>query len=209
MAKDGIEATHGNEVCPDQAEIKSIERMPLLKPEIDLWPIDLLESASAKQQDWWCMYTLARQEKKLMRKLVELEIPFYGPTISRRYRSPNGKLRLSTEPLFPNYVFVCGDSETRYQTVCTGTVSRWEEVRCPHELLEDLLQIHALIETGAPLSPERRIVEGQKVRVRSGVFKGFEGTVMRRENEVRLLISVRYMGQGASVALDDCQVDPV
>lgn len=183
--------------------------MPLLKPEIDLWPHDLLTSAEADQQDWWCMYTLARQEKKLMRKLVDLNIPFYGPTIGRRYRSANGKLRLSVEPLFPNYVFVCGDTETRYRAVCTGAVSRWNEVRLPGELVADLRQIHSLIETGAPLAPERRIVEGQRVRVRSGVFKGFEGIVLRRENEVRLLISVRYMGQGASVAIDDCQVDPL
>jgi transcriptional antiterminator RfaH len=43
--------------------------------------------------------------------------------------------------------------------------------------------------------------------VKSGIFKGFEGTIIRRENEIRLLISVRYMGRGASVALDDCQLE--
>jgi transcriptional antiterminator RfaH len=54
-----------------------------------------------------------------------------------------------------------------------------------------------------------KLQPGQKVRVKTGVFKGFEGVVLRRENEIRLLIFVRYMGRGASVALDDCQLEAI
>ncbi len=50
------------------------------------------------------------------------------------------------------------------------------------------------------MTPERKLEPNQRVRVKSGAFKGFEGSVIRRENEVRLLVYVRYMGQGASVA---------
>jgi transcription antitermination factor NusG len=183
--------------------------MPLLKQETDLFPTDLLDSGLASSQPWWVMYTLSRQEKKLMRQLEGLEIPFYGPTIPRRYRAPNGRLRTSIEPLFPNYVFVCGEETTRYQAVCTGSVSRWMPVSRSDELLSDLRQIRDLIATDAPLAPETRIEPGQRVRVKTGPFKGFEGTVLRRENQIRLLVSVRYMGQGASVALDDCQLDAI
>lgn len=185
--------------------------MPLLKREQDIWPGNLLaeDFATAAQSPWWAMYTLPRFEKKLMRQLHELEIPFYGPTIGRRYRSPQGRIRTSFEPLFPNYVFVCGDEMARYRAVSTGSVSRWLEVPQPQELVTDLRQIHELIQTEAPLAPENRLEPGQRVRVRSGVFKGFEGVVLRRENEIRLLISVRYMGRGASVALDDCQLEPI
>jgi transcription antitermination factor NusG len=183
--------------------------MPLLKQEIDLYPSNLLELEHATQSPWWAMYTVSRQEKKLMRQLEILQIPFYGPTISRRYRAPNGRLRTSIEPLFNNYVFVCGEESARYKAVCTGTISRWMQVHQPLDLLADLRQIRDLVLTGAPLAPERRIEVGQQVRVRTGLFKGFEGTVLRRENQIRLLVGVRYMGQGASVALDDCQVDVI
>jgi len=183
--------------------------MPLLKQEIDIFPFNLFESQAANESPWWAMYTLARNEKKLMRELVSKEVAFFGPTIARRYRAPNGRLRTSIEPLFPNYVFVCGEEIARYTAVCTGVVSRWMNVPDPIAFLADLKQIRDLIATDAPLSPERRIEAGQKVRVRNGAFKGFEGSVIRRENEVRLLIYVRYMGQGASVALDDCQVDVI
>jgi transcription antitermination factor NusG len=144
-----------------------------------------------------------------MRQLFESQVPFYGPMIARRFRSPNGKLRLSIEPLFPNYVFIHGTEMQRYTAVCTGSVSRWMPVINPNELVTDLRQIHNLILTEAPLAPELRLQPGQRVRVRSGVFKGFEGVILRRENQVRLLIAVRYMGRGASVALDDCQLEPI
>ncbi len=62
--------------------------MPLLKQETDLFPANLLELEEATASPWWAMYTLSRQEKKLMRQLEQLEIPFYSPTISRRYRAP-------------------------------------------------------------------------------------------------------------------------
>ncbi|MCU0708981.1 MAG: antitermination protein NusG [Pirellula sp.] len=185
--------------------------MPILKREQDIWPLNLLaeDFSDVAARPWWAMYTLPRFEKKLMRQLTELEIPFYGPTIGRRFRSPQGRIRTSYEPLFPNYVFVCGDEMARYHAVATGSVSRWLAVPHPNELITDLRQIHELILTDAPLAPEAKLEPGQRVRVRSGVFKGFEGTVLRRENEIRLLISVRYMGRGASVALDDCQLEPI
>lgn len=183
--------------------------MPILKPQPDHFPSGLFDSEQFLACPWWAMYTLARQEKKLMRELSKLEIPFYSPMISRRYRSPNGRLRTTSEPLFANYVFVCGEETERYRAVCTGTVSRCMQVPSATELLDDLKQINQLISTDAPLSPERRIEPGDRVRVRSGPFKGFEGTMLRRENEIRLLIYVRYMGQGASVALDDCQLDVI
>ena len=88
--------------------------MPLLKQETDLFPCDLFDQTLATTESWWVMYTMSRQEKKLMRQLERLEIPFYGPTIARRYRAANGRLRTSIEPLFNNYVFVCGKEAARY-----------------------------------------------------------------------------------------------
>ncbi len=67
------------------------------------------------------------------------------------------------------------------------------------ELVEDLRQLHSLIAMDAPLSPERRLEPGTKVRIRSGAFAGYEGIVFRRDRETRLLVAVRFMDQGVSV----------
>lgn len=183
--------------------------MPILKREIDIFPDDLLASDVALSSPWWAMYTVARQEKKLMRELLKLQVAFYAPVIERRYRSPNGRLRTSYEPLFGNYVFVCGEEQARYQTVFTGCVSRCMLVPRPEELVADLLQIKSLVSTDAPLSPESRLESGQRVRIRSGLFAGYEGVIVRRDKEVRLQVYVRFMEQGVSVVIDDCQADAI
>lgn len=184
--------------------------MPILKREVDLFPDDLLDSEQALATPWWAMYTMARQEKKLMRQLIGLQIAFYAPVIERRYKSPNGRLRKTYEPLFANYVFVCGDEESRYQAVSTGSISRCLPVEQPEELVTDLRQLHRFIaEADKPLSPESRLQPGQRVRIRNGAFAGYEGVIYRREKEVRLQVYVRFMDQGVSVMLDDCQADPI
>ena len=127
--------------------------MPLLDRETDIFPANLLTSQQAVKEPWWAMYTMARQEKKLMRQLIDEKIAFYAPVIERRYRSPNGRLRKSYEPLFANYVFVCGDEDARYRSVCTGCVSRTLSVPEPDKLVVDLLQVFNLVATNAPLAP--------------------------------------------------------
>ncbi len=144
-----------------------------------------------------------------MRKLREQGIPHYGPMIERRYRSPAGRMRTSYLPLFSNYVFLQGDDEARYNAVSTGCVSRCVPVDDPQALVADLRQVLALIQTKQPLSPEARIQPGDIVRIKNGQFAGFEGRVDRREHEVRLVVDVRFMNQGVSVALDDCQMEVV
>lgn len=180
--------------------------MPILQSEPDCFPDDLFITA-ADDAPWWACYTRSRQEKQLMRSLRAAQIPHYAPIISRRYRSPAGRIRESFLPLFANYVFIRGDEMARYAAVCSGCVSRTITVPQPQLLLEDLRQIHDLIRLGAPLSPEARIDSGDRVRVKNGQFAGFEGTVIRRQQHTCLIVEVRFMNQGASVVLDDCQLE--
>ena len=144
-----------------------------------------------------------------MRHLRRLDVSHYGPQIAKRQRSPSGRIRTSYVPLFNNYVFACGDDNDRYQAVCTGCIQKVSEISSASEFLSDLRQIRNLIELGVPLTIESRLEPGQQVRVRSGAFAGYEGTVLRREQETRLLVSVRFMEQGVSVKLEDCQLEPI
>ena len=82
------------------------------------------------------------------------------------------------------------------------------EVSDSRQLAKDLRLIRRLIEIGRPLTPEARLVQGDRVRVKTGVFAGFDGVVIRRDKETRLLVAVNFTRQGASVVLDDCQLEP-
>jgi len=185
--------------------------MPLLKKEKDIFPENLFESLDSLVAEggrsWWAMQTLPRCEKKLMRSLIKGEIPFYAPVVEKRYRSPQGRARTAFVPLFSNYVFLFGDQKARYDAIATGSVCKTLQVSDHFEFVEDISRIYRAIQTGEPILPEAKLEPGDPVRVKTGPFKDFEGVVIRRENQLRLLISVRCMGQGISVQLLDYQIE--
>jgi transcription antitermination factor NusG len=181
--------------------------MPILPSEPFCFPLDLLDSKENRARGWFLAYTKSRQEKLLMRYLRSAQVAHYGPQIKQRYRSPGGRVRTSMVPLFTNYVFVCGDAEDRYRAICTGCVTRIDSVADVDSLVDDLAQIQGLIDMEVPLTLQSTLSPGQRVRVTSGAFKGYEGIVENRHSETHLIVSVRFMDQGVSVKLDDCQLE--
>ena len=186
--------------------------MPILKRENDVYPTDLLFNEAllgSDKRNWWCIYTLARREKDFMRKLAKMEIPHYGPMISKRFRSPNGRLRNTFVPLFPSYVFMLATEEERYQAMTTNCISKYNIIDDREQLVSDLRQVFEVVTAGVPLTPEARLETGASVRVKNGPFAGCEGVVLRREGKTRLLLSVRYLEQGVSMDLDEGLLEPI
>lgn len=186
--------------------------MPILPKQRDLFPGDLFEADSAVSlasaaSSWVAFYTLARREKDLMRRLESLEIPFYAPLVSRRLPAAGGRIRTSWVPLFAGYVFSLVDDDQRRAALATNTVSRWLSVPDERMLESDLRSIKRLIDSEKPLTPEARLETGQLVRVRSGPLRGMEGTVVSRKGEQRLVVAVHFLNQGASIELEDVDLE--
>ena len=181
--------------------------MPTLPYESDMFPDSLLESPPTNGR-WWAAYTLARREKVFMRRLQQLHVPHYGPLITTTSRSRR-LVRTAYVPLFPTYVFVCGNEEQRVEALKTQQILRIMEVPDESELIFDLRQVHQLILSDAPLTPEARLEPPMKVRIRSGAFAGIEGTVTKRHGKDVLLVAVHFLQQGVSVALDDYETERI
>jgi transcription antitermination factor NusG len=188
--------------------------MPILPRQRDVYPNDLLDEqaegfggAVAEDARWVAFYTLARREKDLMRKLAAAGIPFYAPLVRRRLHSAGGRVRSSWVPLFPGYVFSPVNDQQRRVALSANVVSRWLSIPDERMLVDDLRAIRRLIESDRPLTPESRLDAGQAVRVRSGPLRGLEGTVVSRRGEERLLVAVRFLNQGASIELEDVDLE--
>jgi transcriptional antiterminator RfaH len=184
--------------------------MPVLSREPSLFPADLLTQSHENYQSrqWWAVYTKARQEKSLARQLVDYEVPFYLPLVSRETMTRGRRLRAHV-PLFCGYLFVYGNDEERVRALTTNRISRMLSVADQRQLFSDLRQVNEVIESGAPLTIESRLEPGQTVRVRFGAFAGMEGKILQRRGSVRLLIAVKYLQQGISIEIDDMMVEPV
>jgi transcription antitermination factor NusG len=181
--------------------------MPLLAQEIDLFPSQLLVDPPV-EGTWWAMYTLARREKELMRRLLSQRIAFYGPVFEQVYRSPAGRLRSSFLPLFPNYVFIHGDESDRYSAIATGCVSRCLAIPDQTGHWEDLRVVDHLLNSGLDITAESQLLPGQSVRVKNGPLTGQLGRIIERRGQTRLLVTVNFLQQGASVEIEGFDLEP-
>ena len=175
--------------------------------EADHYPETLFQDIGPDSGPWWALHTQPRREKELMRRLLGWELPYYCPIIPKKNRSPSGRVRTSYIPLFAGYVFLQADAESRAQVLTTNLVLRTLPIADVTTLIRELDGVRQLIESNVPLTIESKIEPGQSVRVTSGPFAGVEGVVVKRRSVDRLLVTVSFLQQGASVEIGDFQVE--
>jgi transcription antitermination factor NusG len=152
--------------------------------------------------------TKPRQEKSVARDLLARGVPFYLPLVGKDNRIRGRRVR-SQIPLFAGYVFLFGDEDDRVSALQTNRISQMLPVADQHRLRSDLQQIERLIEANAPLTVERRLQPGKRVRIKSGPMLGLEGTVTVRRSRFRLLVEVHFLQSGVSIEIDDFMLEPI
>lgn len=184
--------------------------MGLLREETCLYPVNLLtDYRPDPERAWQVIYTKARQEKALARQLAQDEVPFYLPTVERRYEI-RGRRMKSHNPLFPGYVFTYVNEDERQRCFwSTKRISSIIDVIDEEQLVRDLTNIQLLIESGVPLAVEDRLETGDAVRVTRGPLMGLEGQVVRRRRNSVLLVAVSFLQQGVSLQIEDFMLEPI
>lgn len=149
-----------------------------------------------------CVRTRPRWEKRFAAWLLAQRIPYYLPLVQRRTVSYR-KVRTSTVPLFPGYVFVWGQY-TKAAFTSSGCVVRLLAPRSGREaknLIDSLRTIERLLASGALPEPARQWEAGQRVTVRSGPLEGTTGEFIRDNGNGRLVIRIDLLGLGVAVTL--------
>ena len=183
--------------------------MPILDAETSIHPPNLLTDLQEDRGErrWFVFYTKARQEKAFARQLVGMDIPFFLPLVPKE-NLIRGKKVTSLIPVFGGYIFLFASEEERVQALTTNRISTILPVEDQEQLAYDLSNVQQLIQSDAPLTVERRIVAGQKVRIKSGPMQGLEGTVEKRRGQSVLYVAVMMLQQSATIELDDYLLEP-
>lgn len=191
--------------------------MPILPAEPDIFPPDLWDASdsalpspgdsSQSPRQWWCLHTKPRQEKATARELRAQRVSYYLPQVVREDRTPQGRKTRSIIPLFASYLFLRGGERERLLALKGNRLVRVIEVPDQSGLENDLKQIHQMLASGLAVVPEPTVPVGAHVRIVNGPLAGITGRVIRRGKRDQFVAVVQFLGSGATVDLEDWQVE--
>jgi len=166
------------------------------------------ESESEVGLGWHALYTRHQHEKAvahvLTNKGLEVFLPLYTATHAWKDRR-----KTISVPLFPCYVFI-REGVKRWVPVMTTpgihSVVSWagSPAVIPHAEVD---AIRRAVENCSSVEPHPFLKDGDWIRVRSGPLEGIEGVLVRRKNQLRLVLSVEMLGKSASVEVDIVDVE--
>lgn len=150
---------------------------------------------------WWIAHTKARFEKAFAWDLVKRDVAYFLPMVERVTISGGRKRRLMM-PLFPSYVFFCGDEEARYTAMATDRLCQVIPVADQAQLQTELRAIDLAIRSKAPLDSYAQFAVGARCRIKAGPLMGIEGKVVERRATSLLVLEVSLLGRGAVLEID-------
>jgi len=170
-----------------------------------------MESSSGNSTvAWHALYTRYQHEKLVQQILREKGFETFLPLYQATHRWKD-RMRQLWLPLFPSYVFVQGGLDRRLEIVTTtGFHSIVSDGERPGVVTqEEIDALRQLVETRLQVEPHPFLKVGDRVRVKSGPLTGFEGILVRKKNQYRLVLSVELLQQSVATEVDACEVERV
>jgi transcription antitermination factor NusG len=160
-------------------------------------------------ENWYAAYTTPRHEKTVARHLQNRQVESFLPLYSSVRRWKNGCRVPVAEPLFPSYIFVhIARRESVKVLQVPGVISIVGAGREPSPLpASDIESLRSSLPT-RKFEPYPYLVAGEKVRIRSGSLAGLVGVLLRRKNDLRVVLTLNLIRQSVAVEIDIDEIEP-
>ena len=161
-------------------------------------------------QAWFAVFTGTRHEKSVAQHFLERGIENFLPLYSEVHHWTNRRKVAVQLPLFPNYVFVRIDRRERGRVLqVPGVLSLvgcgYDPTPLPDAEIEWLRSgLHL-----RHFEPHPYLVVGERVRIKAGPLEGMEGILLRKKNNLRVVLTVALIKQSVAVEVDARDIEPV
>lgn len=158
---------------------------------------------------WFVLFVRANQEKKTAQRLASHEIEYFLPSYRSVRQWKDRRVTLEM-PLFPGYVFVHLPFFERNSVLTLPNVVGLVGGKHSPSIVstEEIDCIRKGIDFGNA-APHPALAAGQRVMVTSGVLSGIQGTLLRGQNNTRVVISVDSIGRSFAVDVDISSLKPI
>jgi transcription antitermination factor NusG len=159
---------------------------------------------------WYAVYTLPQNEKSVSAHLGVREIESYLPTYQTVRRWKNRQQVRLVLPLFPSYLFVRIARRERVRVFgCPGVVRMVGNSSGPIPVPDATIDFLRSDLCSGRAEPYRELVVGERVRIKDGAMRGVEGTLTRKNDKLRFILSVDMIQRCVAVEIDACYLEPV
>jgi len=158
---------------------------------------------------WFAAYTSPRHEKAVARQFEARQIESFLPLYRSMRLWRNGCRVAVDRPLFPGYVFVhIRRRESVKVLQVPGVVSLVSSGREASALPSSEIES---LRADLPLrrfEPHAYLIVGEKVRITSGSLAGLVGVLVRRKNNLRVVLSLDLIMQSVAVEVGADEIEP-
>jgi transcription antitermination factor NusG len=164
----------------------------------------------ADSRRWYAVFTVPQNEKSVSKHLQLRDVEHFLPTYEE-VRTWKNKQRVKLVlPLFPTYVFARISPGERAKVLGSPGVLRIVgNSREPTPLPDGEIELLRSDLCRCRTEPYRGLVVGEKVRVRSGLMRGVEGVLVRKNNGSRFVISLGLINLHAAIELSAQELEPL
>ena len=165
---------------------------------------------AARDRNWYAVYTVPQHEKSALKQLDIREIESFLPTYETVRVWKNRQRMKLILPLFPTYLFVHINSRERGKVLQSPGVlqivgNSREYVPLPDSEVEFLRSDFCR----QRIEPYHDLVIGEKVRIKSGVMQGLQGTLVRKSNSMRFVLTLELINQHAAIQVNAEDLEPI
>jgi transcription antitermination factor NusG len=161
-------------------------------------------------RNWFAVFTLPQNEKSVATRLHLHDIEVFLPTYEAvRVWKNRQRVRLVL-PLFPSYLFVHINSGERKRVLESfGVLRIVGNRREPAPIPDSTIAFLRSDLCAGRIEPHNELVVGQRVRIKSGAMQGLEGNLIRKNNNLRFVLTISLINQYASVEIGAEDLEPV
>jgi transcription antitermination factor NusG len=168
-----------------------------------------IEDASCARS-WYAVFTIPQHEKAVARHLDVREIESFLPTYDAVRNWKNRQRVKVVLPLFPTYLFVRINPQQRVKVLqAPGVLQIVGNGRESVPLLESEIDFLRSGFCRQRVEPFRELVVGARVRIKSGIMQGIEGTLVRKSDTMRFVLTLKLINQHAAVQVDAEDLEPI
>src|SRR5215813_10225406 len=163
---------------------------------------------SVEQPNWYAIQTRSRHEKVVRDQLDAKSITHLLP-LWRKRSIWKDRVKFVDVPLFSGYLFGYFALRDKIAVLETVGVARLVGINgTPVPIPEEqIVAVRTMMEHRLPCSPHPYLVEGMRVRIKSGLLTGTEGILIERKQRHRLVINVDIIHQAMTIEVDSAVVE--